>query len=114
MSRVDGVMLRVGALESESRAAQNLDFVARVRALEAVQYHSNKQTQPRAGQSSSQFCDVGGFGPLSREAASAKVNSAIGLIDGFVKVVVDRIGAVPKVVVCEFSSYASMMAPVTN
>ena len=33
VSRVDGVMLRVGALESESRAAQDLDLVARVRAL---------------------------------------------------------------------------------
>ena len=49
VSRVDGVMLRVGALESESRAAQNLDLVTRVRALEAVQYHSNGQTYSRAG-----------------------------------------------------------------
>ena len=36
VSRVDGVMLRVGALESESRAAQNLNLVARVQALEVV------------------------------------------------------------------------------
>ena len=28
VSRVDGVMLRVGALESESSAAQNLDLVS--------------------------------------------------------------------------------------
>ena len=42
------------------------------------------------------------------------MNSAVGTSDGFVKNVVDRIGAILKVVVCEFSSHASMTAAVTN
>ena len=36
-------------------AAQNFDCVARMRVLEAVQYHSNGQIPQRAGQSSSLF-----------------------------------------------------------
>ena len=68
-----------------------------------MQYHSNDQTQSRTGQSSPLSCVVGGCGPLTRDAASAKVNNAICTIDGFAKVVI-----------CEFPSHASMMAAVRN
>ena len=97
------------AEERDARLAQSDVLDARVKALEAKLTLSNQQTQLPQSQSSSLCCVVGGFGLLTREASIAKVQSAVDGIDGFSKVIIDRIGAVPKVIVCEFSSHGSMM-----
>ena len=47
---------------------------------------------------------------LTREVSIAKAKGAVAGLDGFVKVVLDGIGAFPKVGLCKFSSHSSMMA----
>ena len=105
-------MLRVGALEVASSTAQNLDLVARVRALETVQYYSNGQTQSRSGQYSWLFRVVDSFGQLICEDTAATNSSAVGFIHGFEQVVADRIEVFREMFDCELSSHASMMVAV--
>ena len=50
------------------------------------------------------------FGLLTREAAIGKVRDAVSTIDVFVEILEDRVGNVPKVVLCNFSSRATIMA----
>ena len=75
----------------------------------------NSQTRdavPPRGSEQTSLCDLGGFGLLTHEAALANVQEAVSSIDGFSSIVVDRVGNVPKVVLCNFTSYSTMIAAV--
>ena len=100
------------ALERDERLDNQRDVDARIAAVEAS-LRARPASVPETPSKSS-LAVVGGFGSLTRDAALAKVAAALAQTPGFVRVIEERCGQVPKVVVCDFTNHNSMMDAVRN